>query len=266
MNFSRFKEILIKNREYEMDVQEALKSFHDQIIVDGDIPKIMREIGKKLDTLIIEIPMRDVDFGVCFLKTGYSKYLLLNSNQPRNKMYFSFCHDVYHILNGTPDYINEKREVHFNQDYFENENESKSNLFAANLLMPGLEFKKMYSMFNENLDDEAMVVVKLMNYFNAPLVAVLIRLYELQILEDISIAKKLLECDEECIRSLFEELWLDKEILEPSLKDEMGYLFESLKKEGARLVENELLSESNLEKILDNTWKLYESIRVKHDE
>ena len=35
-----------------------------------------------------------------------------------------------------------KREVHFNQDYDSNDNERKANLFAANLLMPELEFKK----------------------------------------------------------------------------------------------------------------------------
>ncbi|AOY76746.1 ImmA/IrrE family metallo-endopeptidase [Clostridium formicaceticum] len=266
MDFSRFKAIIIKNREYEMSVKEAIKDFHNQVIWDGDIPKIMREIGKKLNTLIIEIPMRDNDFGACYLGTGYSKYLLLNSNQPRNKMYFSFCHDIYHILKGTPDYINEKREVHFNQEYFENENESKANLFAANLLMPEVEFKKMYDMFNVDSERIECVVVKLMNYFNAPFVAVLVRIYELRILEDINVAKELLDFNAEKIEELFEELWLDKEILKASLKDEMGYLFETLKKEGNRLVKKELLSESSLEGILKNTWKLYLSIRVKQDE
>ncbi|SNT11417.1 protein of unknown function [Anaerovirgula multivorans] len=266
MNFSRFKEIILKNREYERSVKEAVKDFHSQVFLDSDIPKVMREIGKKLDTLIIEIPMRDSDFGACYLGTGYSKYLLLNSNQPRSKMYFSYCHDIYHILNGAPDYINEKREVHFNQEYFVNENESKANLFAANLLMPEIEFNKMFELFSEDNERIDYVIAKLMNYFNAPFVAVLIRLYELQILKDTGIVKELLEFDAEKMEELFEELWLDKEILEPSLKDEMGYLLETVKREGQRLVKEELLSEVNLESIIKNIQDLYLSIRVKRDE
>lgn len=266
MNFSRFKEIIIKNREYELSVKEAIKDFNTKVFIDGDIPKVMREIGKRLDTLMIEIPMKDSDFGACYLGTSYSKYLLLNSNQPRSKMYFSFCHDVYHILNGTPDYINEKREVHFNQEYYENENENKASLFAANLLMPEIEFKKMFDLFSENFEKIEYVIVKLMNYFNAPFVAVLIRLFELQVLKDTSIVKELLQYDSEKVEVLFDELWLDKEILKPSLKDEMGYLKEMLKKEGQRLINEDLLSEVNLNHILESIQKIYESIRVSKDE
>jgi Zn-dependent peptidase ImmA (M78 family) len=266
MNFSRFKEIIIKNREHELDVKKTIQNFNTKVFLDGDIPKVMREIGKRLDTLIVEIPMKDSDFGACYLATSYSKYLLLNSNQPRSKMYFSFCHDVYHILNGTPDYINEKREVHFNQEYFANENESKANLFAANLLMPEVEFEKMFNLFIEDFEKIEYVIVKLMNYFNSPFMAVLIRLFELQILKDSSIVKELLDYDLEKVEALFDELWLDKEILEPSLKDEMGYLVEVLKKEGQRLVNEDLLSEVNLNNILQSIETLYASIRVSKDE
>lgn len=266
MNFSRFKDIIMKNREYERSVKETIKDFHNKVFLDSDIPKVMRDIGKKLDTLIIEIPMRDSDFGACYFGTGYSRYLLLNSNQPRCKMYFSYCHDIYHILNGTPDYINEKREVHLNQEYFTNENESKANLFAANLLMPEIEFNKMFYLFKEDNEKIENVIVKLMNYFSSPFVAVLIRLYELQILENTSIVKELLEFDDEKIKKLFEELWLDKEILESSLKDEMPYLLEFIKKEGQILVEEELLSEVNLNNIVKNIQTLYLSIKVKMNE
>lgn len=266
INFDRFKEIIIKNRDYELSVKEAVNDFHSQVVWDGEIPKIMREIGKKLDTFIVEIPMRDSDFGACYLGTGYSKYLLLNSNQPRSKMYFSFCHDIYHIINGTPDYINGKREVHFNQEYFSNENENKANLFAANLLMPELEFKKMFKMFESDTKKIEWIVAKLMNYFNAPFVAVLIRLYELYILNEIGDVRELLAFDTGKIEKLFDELWLDKEILKPSLKDEMEYLLEILRTEGNKLIEEELLSQLNLDNILQNIQKLYLAIRITQDE
>jgi Zn-dependent peptidase ImmA (M78 family) len=262
MEFERFKDIIIKNRKYEKSVKEALKHFHDRVQWDGDIPKIMKEIGKKLDVLIIEIPMKDSDFGACYLETKYSKYLLLNSNQPRNKIYFSFCHDIYHILKGTPDYINEKREVHFNQDYLSNENESKANLFAANLLMPEVEFEKMYELYTKDNDSIDQVIIKLMNYFNSPFVAVLIRLYELGILSEIKNVGKFLEYDNNKIEEFYDELWLDKEILKPTLKDEMPYILNMLSKEGTELIQKQQLSEYDFKIIVENIKALHLKIKL----
>ena len=263
MEFSRFKEIIIRNRAYVDCVKEILKVFHDRVRWDGDIPKIMKEIGKKLNVLIVQIPMNDSDFGAVFLETGYSKYLLLNSNQPRNKMYFSFCHDIYHILSGIPDYINEKREVHFNQDYASNDNESKANLFAANLLMPEVEFKKMFDLYKA--DDEAIekIVLKLMNYFSSPFVSVLIRLYELGILEKTEDIKEVLEYGNDQIEELFDSLWLDQDILKPTLKDEMPFVLKMLKNEGTDLMERQLLSEYNYNRIIESIERIYLEIRLK---
>lgn len=266
MNFKRFKNIITENTEYEIDIKETIKEFEEKVFVDGDIPKVIKEVGIKLNILIIEIPMKDSDFGACYLENNYSKYLLLNSNQPRCKMYFSFCHDIYHIVKGTPNYINEKREVHFNEKYFENENENKANLFAANLMMPETEFRKMYKIFKEDVEEVEHVIVKLMNYFNSPFVAVLIRIYELRILTDAKIAKRLLDYDSERIKGLFEELWLDKDILEPSYKDEMKYLLDKMKKEGKDLIEENLLSAVNYENIIKNIQNLYNDIRMRHNE
>ncbi|MTI67414.1 MAG: ImmA/IrrE family metallo-endopeptidase [Firmicutes bacterium] len=265
MKFKRFKDIIIKNREYEKSVKESVKYFHDCVQWDGDIPKIMKEIGKKLDVLIIEIPMKDSDFGACFLETGYSRYLLLNSNQPRSKMYFSFCHDIYHILKGNPDYINEKREVHFNKDYASNENEGKANLFAANLLMPEVEFKKMYLQYEKDSDLIEEVLIKLMNYFNAPFVAVLIRIYELKILKEIEDVKDFLEYDDKKIEKLCDDLWIDKEILEPTLKDEIQNVLELLKKEGTELIQKQLMSEYDFNNIIENIKGLYSQIKLTND-
>lgn len=263
MEFKRFKEIIIKNRAYASCVKETLKAFHDQVRWDGDIPKIMKEIGKELNVIIVQIPMNDSDFGAVFLDTGYSKYLLLNSNQPRNKMYFSFCHEIYHIVSGVPDYINERREVHFNQDYFSNENEGKANLFAANLLMPEIEFRKMYDLYKADDGDIKKIVVKLMNYFSSPFVAVLIRLFELGILEKVENIKEMLEYGDGEIKELFVSLWLDQDILKPSLKDEMPFVIKMLENEGTYLIEKQLLSEYNYYRIINSIKSIYFKIRLK---
>lgn len=265
MEFNRFKKIIFNNRNYDQDVKEALNEFSDRVQWSGDVPKIMKEIGKSLDVMIFEIPMKDSDFGAVYLDTTYSKYLLLNSNQPRNKMYFSFCHDIYHILRGTPDYINEKREVYFNQDYSIDENECKANLFAANLLMPQYEFKKMYELYNDDSEDIAFVVIKLMNYFDSPYVAVLLRLFELNIWnkENIGELKGLLNLKNEDIEKLFDEIWIDKEILSPTLNDEMKHIFNLLKKEGGYLLEEQLISEYDLKNIMNNIERFYNEIKLE---
>jgi len=204
---------------------------------------MIKEIGDKLDTLIVHIPMKDPEFGACYFATSYSKYLLLNSNQARNKMYFSFCHDIYHILNGTPNYINEKREVHLNQSYFENDNESKASFFAANLLMPKNQFKQLYGLYSVENNSIEEIAVKLMTFFEAPYVSVLIRMYELELLKDLTGVKNLLQYDNKTIEEIMEALWIDKDCLLASKKDEVKYLFKSLEEEGSRLVAKGLLSD-----------------------
>lgn len=263
MDFNRFKEIIIKNRTYSDSVKESLKVFHDRVRWNGNIPKIMKEIGEKLDVFIFQVPLADSDFGAVFLDTGYSKYLLLNSSQPRNKMYFSFCHDIYHIINGVPEYINEKREVHLNQDYLSNDNESKANLFAANILMPEVEFRKMYDLYKDDNEEIEKIVAKLMNYFSSPFVAVLIRLYELEILEKTEEVKDMLKYKDEQIKDLFDSLWLEQDILEPTYKDEMPFVLNMLKIEGTDLVKKQLLSEYNYKRIIDGIEKIYLDIRKK---
>ncbi len=263
MEFNRFKEIIKRNRDFEEHIDIVLEEFH-QIInwTGGDIPKMIKEIGDKLDTLIVQIPMKDPEFGACYFATSYSKYLLLNSNQARNKMYFSFCHDIYHILNGTPDYINEKREVHLNQSYFENDNESKASFFAANLLMPKNQFKQLYGLYSFENNSIEEIAAKLMTFFEAPYVSVLIRMYELDLLKDLSGIVELLKYDNITIEKTMEELWLDKDCLLASRKDEAKYLFKSLENEGSRLVEKGLLSDYDFQRMMKNIKSLYLSIRV----
>lgn len=266
MEFDRFKDIIRRNREYDVHIGNVLEIFYQKVNWTGDIPKMLNEIGDKLDTIIVQMPMKDVEFGACYYATSYSKYLLLNSNQARNKMYFSFCHDVYHILNGTPDYINEKREVHFNQSYFENENETKASFFAANLLMPKNKFRNLFTLYlseNNSIDD---IVIKLMAFFEAPFVSILLRIYELELVTDLSEANKLLKFDNEKIEKEFEGLWLDKECLFTSKKDDTKYLIKSLNDEGNRLVLKGLLSKYDFNQMMKNIKSLYLSIKVSDND
>lgn len=46
-------------------------------------------------------------------------------------------------------------------------------MFAVNLLMPEYEFRKMYELYNDDSENTFYTVIRLMNYFNSPYVAVL---------------------------------------------------------------------------------------------
>ena len=267
MEFDRFKEIIKNNRIYDEDAKAAVNEFYSITNCNGaDIPKLMKEIGSKLNVTVIELPMKDNDFGAFFLSTTYSKYLLLNSNQPRSKMYFSFCHDIYHVLkdNGSSNYINEKREVHFNSDYTTDPTECKASLFAANLMMPEIEFRKMYMLYKENEKDGCLenIVLKLMNYFNSPFNAVIIRLFELQILKDLKEVKEFLQINDNTIRERLIKLWINDEIITPTLNDEMNYVFDKLDQEASKLIDDNLLSEHSYKKIVERLKYFYTKIRL----
>ena len=113
----------------------------------------------------------------------------------------------------------------------------------------------MYELYKDDNKDIEKIVAKLMNYFSSPFVAVLIRLYELEILERIEDVKEILEYGDNQIRELFDSLWLDRDILEPTYKDEMPFILEMIKTEGADLIEKQLLSEYNYNRIVEGIKK-----------
>lgn len=264
MDFNRFKKIIKKGREYEDEVDITVEEFYKTVNfnINGNTTKLMKEIAERLDLFMIEIPMKDSDFGAVFLDSGYSKYLLLNSNQSRCKMYFSFFHDIYHVLKGSTNYINERREVHFNNDYLMDDNECKANLFAAKLLMPKHEFKNMYELYkssNLSLED---ITLKLMNYFNSPFIAVLIRLFELDLIDSMEEVIEFLDMSEENLKEKLNKIGISDEILKPTLNDEMEYIFELLKTNGTKLIEANLLDEYRYKNIINRLEKFYKEIKL----
>lgn len=251
MKFSRFRNIIKKNNEYEDNIEERVEEFYNTIGIKGDMTKLIKEIGQKLNILVIQIPMRMDTIGAVSYKTSFSKYILLNSNQPSCKMYFSFYHEIYHVLNGTTNIVNEQKEVHFNEDYFCDDNECKANLFAANILMPKVDFKKIYKIYNEDKTDLKVIIFKLMNYFNAPYVAVLLRLFELKLLVDIKGMEEYLEYSECDLFNEFYKNGISDEILKPTLSNDSTFLYNKLINDSKDLINKGLLSEIKYEKIIE---------------
>ena len=206
--------------------------------------------------------MKFSDFGAVFFDTGYSKYLLLNSNQPRCKMYFSFFHDIYHVLKGSTNYINERKEVHFNDNYLMDENECKANLFAAKILMPEHEFKYMYNLYKANKVNLVDTVLKLMNYFSSPFMAVLIRLFELNLIDSLENVVELLDFNDTVLKYKLNEIGISDEILQPTLNDEMEYILKIIEKHAEELISNNLLDEYRYNSIMERIKIFYEEIKI----
>lgn len=266
MEFDRFKYIIDNNKKYDEELRQNIEDFYCHIdcnYTNVEIPKIMNEIGDKLNVKVIEIPMKDSNFGAVFFNTTYSKYLLLNSNQARCKMYFAFCHDIYHVFTeNSTRYMNEKREVHFNSDYVKDPNECKASLFAANLLMPEKIFRKMHKMYCDmgGFASIEVIAIKLMNYFNAPFISVLIRLFELGILKDFTEASDLLAIGDESIKEQLINLGIDDEIIKPTLNNQMNIVIRRLENESAELVKVGFMSEYSCRNVIRKVKDLYDKI------
>jgi Zn-dependent peptidase ImmA (M78 family) len=159
-------------------------------------------------------------------------------------MNFSFYHDIYHIIEGSSSIIDEYRDVHLNESYLYDEHECKANLFAANILMPQLEFIDKYDLYNKKFKNNLKIVIfKLMNYFSAPYMSIVIRLNELNLLKDLEIVDSLLLYNDKDLKIEFNKLGISDEILKPTLADDTIYLSETIKNEGKELLKKELITE-----------------------
>lgn len=268
MDFEKFQRIILNNKRNKELVDEKLKIFYGEANMESgddllDIMQIARTLIIKTGFLLAEIPLKDAEIGaICYSGNG-SKYVLLNSSLPRVNVNFSLCHEIYHILYQNH-CIKESAELYMADNYYEHEEEMAANCFAASLMMPEQGFTKMFNKFkleSEETKAEIHVIAKLMNYFKAPYMAVLIRCYELELFEDGESLKKLLNIDIDIINNEFNALWLNGELLEASRKDDFVKLLELVDKKGQYLVSRELMREMEFEKIKNNIKRIYEEIR-----
>lgn len=262
MELSRLKKILQINEHIQSIIDPMVRNFYEKINLNGDAVKLIKEIGNALNVRVFNIPMKDDEFGAVSYKTKYSKYILLNSNQTLCKMNFSFYHDLYHIVEGSSNIIDEYREVHLNESHLYDEHECKANLFAANILMPRNIFISMYDLYNKQYDNNLKIVIfKLMSYFSSPYVSVVIRLNELSLLKDLEIVDSLLSFSDEDLKVEFNKLGISDEILKPTLSDDSLYLIDVIEKEGTELLNRGLISEHKYKNIISNINKLIKEIR-----
>lgn len=268
MNFKKFTTIVSNNKKNKNLIYEKLQQFYNEANMENqddllDIMQIARTVINKNKYLIAEIPFKDIEIGaICFDGDG-SKYVLLNSALPRLNVNFTLCHEIYHILYQNHAF-KEPVELYMNENYYDHEDEILANHFAAALMMPESKFIKMFYKFEQESEKGKMdlqTIAKLMNYFAAPYMAVLIRCYELDLLKDGNSLKILLNVTPEQISYEFDKLWLNMELLKGSKNDDFEKLLILVNHKGEYLVSRDLMGKTELARIENNMKRLYQEIR-----
>lgn len=265
MNIERFRKIIEYSDVNRDEIEAKVNKFYSFIGMSSDkavlnIMQIARPSFREKGYLVFEIPFADDEIGALCYKGDALGYIVLNTSLPKVNINFAICHELYHVFYQKSEF---RTKVEFaNDHYYEHEEESAANLFAGMLLMPEESFRFMFYKFkNESENDEKDTIIRLMNYYQAPYMAVLIRCYELGLSDGDSISAELLNAEQEDIRRRFSELWLDDSILEATKKDDYIHIEDVVERFGNEYVSASYMNKRTLEKVLQNMRKLYSEIR-----
>ena len=265
MNVERLRKIIEYSDSNRETMDAKVKDFYTFAGMSSDkevlnVMQIVRSSFRKKGYLVLEIPFQDEEIGALCYKGDALGYIVLNTSLPKVNVNFAVCHEAYHVFYQENTF---RSKVEFADNlYYEQEEEFAANLFASMLLMPESGFRFMYNKFREesahSLKD---TIFRLMNYYQAPYMAVLIRCLELGLPDTERISDELLNTDREWIRDCFIKLWLDCSILEATKKDDYFRLEALVEHVGTECVKDSYLSERSLGKVLQNMKKLYSELK-----
>lgn len=265
MNVERLRKIIqysVMNRD---EIAHKVKQFysfagihHDQEVLN--ILQIVRPAFQKKGFLVLEFPLADEEIGALCYKGDALGYILINTSLPKVNVNFAICHEIYHVFDQIGKF---KSKVEFAKNhYFEHEEEFAANLFAGMLLMPEVSFRQMYGLFKlESEGNERDTIIRLMNYYQVPYMAALVRCYELDLPDSNTISEELLNVDGMFVRNRFVELWLDESILHASKKDDFLQLEVLVERFGKEYIQGSYLNERTLKKVIQNMRTLYSEIK-----
>lgn len=265
MNIERFRKIIEYSDANRETMEYKVRNFYSFAGMNSDkevlnIMQIVRPSFQEKGYLVLEIPFADKEIGALCYKGDALGYIVLNTSLPKVKINFALCHELYHVLYQKNDF---RTRVEFaDNHYYEHEEEFAANLFAGMLLMPEAGFRFMYHKFREeSKNNEKDTMIRLMNYYQVPYMAVLIRCYELGLPKTCSLSEELLNVEQEDIRARMNELWLDESILDATKKDDYRHIEALVASFGKECIDESYLNERTLKKVLQNMRTLYCDIK-----
>lgn len=265
MNISRLKKIIAYSDLNRDSIAAMVRNFYfwAGMNIDKEVLNIMQIVRTALHNkgyLIFEIPFSDDEIGALCYKGDSLGYIVLNTSLPKANVNFALCHEIYHAFFQKSEF---NSKIEFSNDrYYEHEEEFAANLFAGMLLMPETGFRYMYHRFwNESSGNELDTILRLMNYYQVPYMAALVRCYELGLPDNSGISEELLNMSHDTVRARFTELWLDDSILCATGKDDYKHIEAVVERFGKTYIGESYLNERTLQKVLQNMGALYAEIK-----
>lgn len=265
MNIERLRKIVAYSEENREETYSMVKRFCSFAGIEYDsdllnILQIVRSSFQKKGFLVFEMPFADDEIGALCYKGDGLGYIVINTSLPRVNVNFAIAHEIYHVFFQESEFISK---VEFSDDhYYEYEEENAANLFAGMLLMPEISFRRMYSKFREESNNnEADTIIRLMSYYQVPYMAVLIRCLELDLITGSTVSERLLRADRVQIKQKLADLWLDDSIMDSSNKDDYSHIEIIVERLGREYIGDEYINERTLEKVLQNMRRLYKKIK-----
>lgn len=274
MKLTKFEDIVKHNIENKKEATACVEKFYELLGLENgsEIKNLTQVVGPLFfnkNFIIIQLPLKDKEIGAfCFKGNHNSGYAILNSSLSPYNVNFALIHETCHVC-VNDDIASNNVEMFVDDTYFEHEEERIANQFAGMILMPEGHLRRMYEKFLvetfQNGEQEefqlSVIVCKLMSYFEAPYMAVLIRLREIGVIKPDERLMQCLELMEDDIERIYNEYWLDLTALKPSYRDDYPRLKELLMDVAQKNLEEELMSEDEIEETLENIKKIYSELK-----
>lgn len=264
MNVDRFKKIVNYNQTKSFEIEFNIKKFYSamNIYSDSGVRDVLlsvREAFLRRGFIFFEMPFSDDEIGALCYKGDGLGYVVINSSIPKVNSNFAVAHEIYHVFFQENKF--ESKIEFANDHYYESEDEFAANAFAGYLLMPENSFREMFEKFKSESKEMLDIICKLMNYYQAPYMATLIRCCELRLIEMKDMSSEIMFADKKCVADKFSELWLDVKILEPSCRDDFSNVELLVRQVGKEFVRDEYINQRTLDMVLKNIDTLSKQIK-----
>ena len=272
----RFLSIVEANkiREKEVTFSGQVYSFYQNIGLPfgsqiADVIQSVNLLLKENHFKVIELPLKDKEISAFYYDGDkQKKYIILNSSLSVGNNNFALLHEVYHVLYRNKESIREAES--YLLSYELNEEEACANTFAGVILLPEAPFKAIYKKVVELYGDimqgmnlYCLVLTQLMSYFKATYMSVLIRCFELELIQenDENTIDFLLSWGtEENIKKICKVLLLNESFLKHTKKNDFINLMDNIDSELKDAIEKDLVSQEDVELIKQQIKSYYDKI------
>lgn len=230
MEFDRAKEILELNRQVYSEVEKIYKMDLYESDDMLDIQFIESALKADENVHLLNLPIKNDRVGAVACTIGLKHFILLNTNISRGERNYHFAHDYYHIKhehsNEVKTLICEIRDKSGDlavdySDPHKNKTEKMASLYASMILLPEKYIRKSYDLVCKyHPNDLNARVCEIMNSKMVPFTLVVIRLRELELIDEDEF-RELLLVNHTVLVNTFDKYGINKACIE--LADESNY-------------------------------------------